>query len=175
MKKIILITTLAFVFMAVACVKNPPAPNCGPLPCPTTTGANVVSCLVNGVPYIAKGGKPDLGMLSACQQGMSLSSSALGGPNTKFTFYFCKDSKSQILEIWLQDSLALGEYDLARANHIKFNGGLFNTVTNDSNTGKIQITKLTTNVVSGNFMFNASNGNKVNQYQITQGNFDIAR
>jgi Family of unknown function (DUF6252) len=157
MKKIILLTTLAFVCMAVACVKKPPTPNCGQLPCPSATGANVVSCYVNGEPYIAKGGKPDL--------------TGLGG----FHIYFCKDNYLQLLEIWLQDSLKVGEFELNNANRADFTGAWFNIVTNDTTTGKLIITHLTASSVSGNFWFNATNGSATNPYKITEGNFDIAR
>jgi hypothetical protein len=175
MKKIILITTLAFVFMAVACVKNPPAPNCGPLPCPTAQGANVVSCFVNGEPYIAKGGKPDLTGIGGCKQGSYITSSALGGPNATFHIYFCKDNYVQLLEIWLQDSLKVGEFELNKANRADFTGAWFNIVTNDTTMGKLIITHLTAGSVSGNFWFNATNGSTSNPHKITQGNFDIAR
>jgi hypothetical protein len=175
MKRITLSTTLAFVFIAVACVKKPPAPNCGPLPCPTAVGANVASCFVNGEAYIAKGGKPDLTGIGGCKQGSYITSSALGAPNATISSYFCKETYSQTLHIYLADSLKVGLFELGSINRITFKGAHFNIVTNDSNTGQLTITNITPQSVSGTFWFNASSGTGVNQYQITQGNFDIAR
>jgi Family of unknown function (DUF6252) len=175
MKKIISSTTLAFVFMAVACVKNQSALNCGKLPCPTAKGANVVSCYINGVPYIAKGGKPDLTGIGGCKQGSYITSSALGAPNATINCYFCKDTYAQTLHIYLADSLKVGLFELGSLNRITFKGVFFNVVTNDSNIGQLTITSITPQLVSGTFWFNASSGSGLNQYQITQGNFDIAR
>jgi hypothetical protein len=174
--KTIISTILLFICLAFACVKSTPTANCGQLPCPTTTGANVVSCLVNGKPYIANGGKPDLsGMFGTCKQGSYVSSSALGGPNCKFTFRFCIDNYAQQLDISLGDSLKVGKFELGINNHVKFDGAYYNIVTNNLNKGVFNITNLTINSISGNFNFYASSDTNVNQYHITQGNFDIAR
>jgi hypothetical protein len=176
MKKIILLTTLAFVCMAVACVKNPPTPNCGQLPCPSATGANVVSCYVNGVPYIAKGGKPTIGMFTGCQQGNYITSSALGGVNTTLNFYFCSSKYSDRISLDIYDSLKVGIYQLNEGTfaRARLEGALtFNGYTDAANTGQLEIITLTDKVIAGKFSFKVMFGNQMNT--ITEGNFDLAR
>jgi hypothetical protein len=176
MKKIILLTTLALVCMAVACVKNPPTPNCGQLPCPSAIGANVVSCYVNGVPYIAKGGKPDLTGIGGCKEGSYITSSALGGANTTLHFHFCDSGWPDRITLDITDTLKLGIYQLnggvpARA---RLDGaGNFSGTTSATQLGSLEITSLSPKAVSGKFIFNVSNGNGINR--ITEGNFDLAR
>jgi hypothetical protein len=175
--KIIISTILLFICFAFACVKSTPntTPNCGDLPCPTATGANVVSCYVNGKPYIAKGGKPDLS-LWGCQQGNHITSSALGGPNTTFSFRFCDAGYPEEIFILLGDTLRLGEYKLNSLNRVLILGTFLYGQTDTINQGSFNITFLSSKIVAGNFNFNTSTnvaGSTV--FKFTQGNFDIAR
>jgi hypothetical protein len=166
------IATFIFLCFAIACIKTGPTmPNCGELPCPTTTGKNIVSCYVNGKPYIAQGGYPKLGMFSGCVEGCYLDE-----PNIELTFRFCDGGKyAEQINIFLGTDLHLGEYKLDSKNKVDFDMVFFRAVTNDLNIGTVNITNLTDSSVSGNFDFYASADSSVNQYHITQGNFDISR
>jgi hypothetical protein len=176
MKKITLLTTFAFVFIAVACVKKPPEANCGKLPCPTAKGANVVSCYVNGVPYIAKGGKPNIGMFTGCQQGNYITSSALGGVNTTLNFYFCSSKYSDRIYLNINDSLRVGKYILNAGTPARayLDGALsFRGQSTAIDQGELEITTLTNKVIAGTFSFKVKHDTGYND--VTEGNFDLAR
>jgi hypothetical protein len=181
MKKIISSTTLAFVFMAVACVKNQSVLNCGKLPCPTAKGANVVSCYINGVPYIAKGDRPTLGMFSVCEQGCDFTNVVAPGQFTSLEFFFCDKTISRTgfvnqIQIDIRDSLKVGTYQLNEGTPAiaRLSGALdFNGQTDSVELGVLQITTLTEKVIAGKFSFKVSHGSAINN--VTEGNFDIGR
>jgi hypothetical protein len=174
--KIIISTILLFICLAFACVKSTPAANCGELPCPTATGANVVSCFVNGKPYIARGGKPDFSSTWGCAQGSYITSSALGGPNTTFSFRFCDGGYPEEIYIMLGDTLRLGEYKLNTLNKVLILGTFIYGQTDTINQGVFNITFLSSKIVAGNFNFSTStNVAGATVFKFTQGHFDIAR
>jgi hypothetical protein len=176
MKKIILLTTLAFVCMAVACVKNPPTPNCGQLPCPSATGANVVSCYVNGEPYIAKGGKPDLtSTMGGCKQGSFLQPKN-GLSTSHFDFRFCNNNYPENIYIYIYENLEVKNYSLSNINKVVIDGTLLQGQTDELNTGSLQITNMTEKIISGTFEFTVE-VNKLTHEKLhfTNGTFDLAR
>jgi hypothetical protein len=79
------------------------------------------------------------------------------------------------MTIQLQDSLRLGDYDLGQINRAEIYGPWFSVLTNDTATGKLLITQITPYSVSGSFWFNPIDAKGSMRFQITQGNFDIAR
>jgi hypothetical protein len=85
-KIIISITTFIYICFAFACHK-PKTITCGDLPCPSETGANIVSCYINGKPFIVLGNKPHVDMLS-CNDGNTIGPS-FGGINTAISSRKC--------------------------------------------------------------------------------------
>jgi hypothetical protein len=176
MKKIIFSAILAFVCIAMACVKKPPSLNCGKLPCPTAKGANVVSCMINGKPYIAKGGKSDLTAKGGCKQG-SYYQDNHGSTCNYFSFNFCNHlGYNDSIHINLYDSLAQKKYKLDYYNNVRMDGFLLYGTTSNFDTGFVTITTITDKIIAGTFAFTVrSNAIEHGRMRVTEGNFDLAR
>jgi hypothetical protein len=159
-------TTIFFILLAAACGKK--APNCGALPCPTNTGANVVSCMIDGEPFICRGGKPNVNWV--CKEGNTIYGSAFG--YTNITSRICNND-IQYLQINFDTPLELKTYTIGMNNRFCVSA-IINTACSDSiQTGIITITTLTDKVLAGNFSLNAKSATGIRK--ITNGNFDLAR
>jgi hypothetical protein len=159
-------TTIFFILLAAACGKK--APNCGALPCPTNTGANVVSCMIDGEPFICRGGKPT--NTWGCEEGNTIYGSAFG--YTNITSRICSDD-IQNLKIHFDTPLELKTYTIGMKNQFCVRATTNSACSDSIQTGTITITTLTDKVLAGNFSLNAKSATGIRK--ITNGNFDLAR
>jgi hypothetical protein len=183
MKKIQIIftTTLLFIALATACIKKPitPSDTCGALPCPTTTGANVASCMINGEPFIVKGKGKSIGMFN-CVGGNTLNYGTLAG-GYKIEFYKCPDgtNKTNILHFDIYDNFNLKEYKIAdplKTNcRLEISGGGFSFYSDSNSIGSLSITYLDNNIISGKFNFTIKDPSTGKTYTCTDGNFDLSK
>jgi hypothetical protein len=174
--KITIITFFAFIAIATACCKK--TPDCGSLPCPTTSGANVVSCLINGTPFIVKGNNPTSSMFS-CTSGTKLKNKSLGIGYT-IDISNCKDKSEEykVLRFDVGGVLAKQKYSISELSstncRIQFIGLLFNIFSDKTTIGELSITHLDSKVVSGTFNFVITDPNTNKKYTCTNGNFDLS-
>jgi hypothetical protein len=177
----IIITTILFMTIAAACVKTPIKPNeaCGALPCPTTTGANVASCMINGEPFIVKGKGKSIGMFN-CVSGNTFKYGTLAGGYT-LEFFRCSDGTNKTNNIYFQFS---GNPELKKyliGNPLKTGcapiiyGGGFQIYADSNSVGSIEITHLDNNIISGKFNFIIKDPSTGKTYTCTNGNFDLSK
>jgi hypothetical protein len=183
MKKIqiITITLLAYIALATACNKiktTTPTGSCGQLPCPTTTGANVASCMINGEPFIVKGKGKYTGMFN-CVGGNTLTYGTLAG-GYNLEFYNCPDGtlKANSIYFTIFDEIKIGQYNIGAPliNGCVLDMGNIIVAASDSLTsGKIEITHIENHVISGKFNFVIKDPTNGKTYICTEGNFDLSK
>jgi hypothetical protein len=178
--KIIFYTTLLFIFTAIACCKQEPPkePTCGILPCPTTTGANVVSCMINGTPYIVKGFSPNVTMMS-CTSGSLFKGSTFGAGYSVMAYNCTEVHKIGQIMIYIEDSVKIETYKLGdpfiTGCRVDLSGGYGGFYSDKTSTGNFSITHLTDHVISGTFDFIIKDSHTGDVYTCTNGNFDLGK
>jgi hypothetical protein len=174
--------TLIFIALATACVKTPlkPDDDCGQLPCPTTTGANVASCMINGEPFVVKGKGKSIGMFN-CVSGNTFKNGTLAGGYT-LEFYRCADgnnNRMRGLYFEISDSLQIQSYKIGNpfitGCRLTIDGGGFSVLSDSSTIGLIEITKNSNSSVSGKFSFELKDKFRNKIYTCTNGNFDLSK
>jgi hypothetical protein len=180
--KIIAVTLFAFIAFATACRKITTVPvteACGQLPCPTTIGANVASCMINGEPFIVKGKGKSIGMFN-CTSGNTFKYGTLAGGYT-LEFFKCSDGTNKTNNIYFQFSgnPELKKYLIGKplftGCSLYTEGGGFFTISDSTSTGEIEITYLDNSIISGKFKFVTKDYNTGKTYTCTNGNFDLSK
>jgi hypothetical protein len=179
-KTLITITIFAYICFCFACIKTNPNVNknpCGELPCPTATGANVVSCYINGKPYIVKGNSPYVGLLS-CTEGNTFKLKSLSS-GYDLTFFKCTEVENAYrIKFDIIDSLSVKKYHLGifgqTGCRLDYSGSGTSVLSDSSSTGNFEITALNEHTISGKFDFEIKDS-KGNIYKCTNGNFDLSK
>ena len=168
---------LSLLFLLSACDEK--------LPKPSTKGANIFACKVNGKSWIADAGGSFSGKkISIVYQA--------DRPQKRFVVYATQNTKKSntVIQLALEDVSSTGtQYfafdtnpypgDLQFKNHAlysKYKPGSADYITNSKFTGSINVTRLDTanNIVAGTFEFTAENMDGSGEtIKVTAGRFDI--
>lgn len=160
-----------FIFSASSCHKDDPEPDLVPI---TTTGANTMGFYVDGVPHNKKGkygGFIPQGVSGGISQDRILNIHGGGGePVSSLNIYIPLDSLNHNNEYVLDKDIFWID-EVSFIDDGSLGGSEYNT--DHLHSGKIKLLKITQNMASGTFYFDAINPETGKVIHVTDGRFDI--